>query len=124
MSPPPSPERQRRYRRGRWSELRSALMLTAKGYLILAWRVRTPFGEIDLIARRGRRIAFVEVKRRATREAAEASFSTRQSQRLYRAAGHWLARRPGYQTHDIGLDAVLVLPWRWPIHYPDALQPT
>lgn len=119
---PPSPERQQRYRRGRSGEIAAAIMLMAKGYRILAWRIRTPAGEIDLVARRGRRIAFVEVKRRATREAAEAAFSPRQRNRLDRAAGHWLARRPGYQDHDIGLDAVLVLPWRWPIHYPDALQ--
>ena len=119
---PPSPERLQRYRRGRSGELRAAMMLIAKGYRILAWRTRTPLGEIDLVARRGRRIAFVEVKRRASREAAEASISPRQRDRLVRAAEHWLARRPGYQDHDIGLDAVLVLPWRWPIHCPDVLH--
>ena len=119
---PPSPERVRRYRRGRAGELGAAVMLMAKGYRILAWRTRTPLGEIDLIACRGRRIAFVEVKRRETREAAEASISPRQRDRLVRAAEHWLAARPFYQQHEIGLDAIFVLPWRWPIHCPDALN--
>ncbi len=120
----PSSERLGRYRRGRTGELRAAAMLMAKGYRILAWRVRTPLGEIDLVAKRGRRIAFVEVKRRATMEAAEAAFTPRQCERLGRAAEHWIARRPAWRECDIGLDAVLVLPWRWPLHYPDALVRT
>ena len=65
--PGPSPDRIARYRRGRLSEWLAAAALLAKGYRILGRRVRTPYGEIDLIAVRGRRLAFVEVKRRATR---------------------------------------------------------
>ena len=50
-----SPERIERYRRGRLSEWVAAAALLAKGYRILARRTRTPYGEIDLIAERGRR---------------------------------------------------------------------
>ncbi len=115
-------ERQARYRRGRLSELLAAALLLAKGYRILERGCRTPYGEIDLIAVRGRRLAFVEVKRRATREKAEAALTPYQARRIVRAAEHWVSRRPRYRDHDRGLDAVLVVPRRLPAHLPDALQ--
>lgn len=119
----PRNERKKRYLRGHISELIAAASLLARGYRILGRRVRTPLGEIDLIARRGSRIAFVEVKRRTTVEGAEAALTPRQAQRLQRAAEHWLARRPSYAELDRGFDAVLVLPWKLPVHLVDALQP-
>ena len=114
-------ERVTRYRRGRWSELVAAAALVAKGYRILGRRVRTPFGEIDLIALLGRRLAFVEVKRRATRLDAEAALVPRQAQRIARAAEFWISRHPRFRDHDRGLDAVLVVPGRLPAHLPDVL---
>ena len=111
-----------RYRRGRTSEHIAAALLIAKGYRILARRHRTPSGEIDLIAKRGRRLAFVEVKARANRAEAEAALKAGQTQRMRRAADFWLSRHPRYDDFSIGFDAVFVLPWRWPIHVPDALQ--
>jgi putative endonuclease len=114
-------ERVTRYRRGRWSELVAAAALVAKGYRILGRRVRTPFGEIDLIALRGRRLAFVEVKRRATRLDAEAALAPRQAQRIARASEFWISRHPRFWDHDLGLDAVLVVPGRLPAHLPDVL---
>ena len=115
-------ERRERYRRGRLSELVAAAVLLAKGYRILERRCRTPYGELDLIAVRGRRLAFVEVKRRATRAEAEAALTPHQARRIVRAAAHWVSRHPRYRDHDRGLDAILVLPGRWPVHLPDALQ--
>jgi putative endonuclease len=114
-------ERIGRYRRGRTSELAAALSLMARGYRILARRCRTPFGEIDLIAVRGRRLAFVEVKRRATRLDAEAAISARQAGRIARAAEFWVSRHPHYRDHEQGLDIVFVLPWRLPTHLPNGL---
>jgi putative endonuclease len=96
----------------------------ARGYRILGRRVRTPHGEIDLIAVRGRRLAFVEVKRRATRAEAEAALSTRQAGRMARAAEFWVSRHAAFREHDRGLDAMLVVPGRLPIHLPDALHGT
>lgn len=116
-------ERRRRYRRGHVSEYIAALALMARGYRILGRRVRTPHGEIDLVAVRWRRLAFVEVKRRNTRAEGEAALTRHQARRLADAAEHWLARRPSYRDHRMGFDAVLVLPWRLPIHLVDALQP-
>jgi putative endonuclease len=121
---PPKAERLARYRRGRLSEWVAAAALLAKGYRILGRRIRTPYGEIDLIAVRGRRLAFVEVKRRATRVEAEAAITTRQAGRIARAAEFWVSRHTGFRDHDRGLDAVLVMPGRLPVHLVDALQAT
>jgi putative endonuclease len=118
----PDADRLARYRRGRFSEVIAAALLLAKGYRILARRCRTPYGEIDLIAVRGRRLAFVEVKRRATREEAEAALTGSQAHRIVQAADYWIGRHPRYRDHDRGLDAVLVVPFRAPAHLPDALQ--
>jgi putative endonuclease len=93
----------------------------AKGYRILARRWRSHVGEIDLVAVRGRRLAFVEVKRRPTLEAAEAALTTLQGRRIRDAADVWLARNGRYRDHDIHFDAVFVLPWRWPCHLDDAV---
>lgn len=122
--PGPSPDRIARYRRGRLSEWVAAAALLARGYRILGRRVRTPHGEIDLIAVRGRRLAFVEVKRRATRAEAEAALTTRQAGRMARAAEFWVSRHTAFREHDRGLDAMLVVPGRLPIHLPDALHGT
>jgi putative endonuclease len=116
-------ERRRRYRRGHVSEFIAAFALMARGYRILGRRVRTPYGEIDLVAVRWRRLAFVEVKRRNTRAEAEAALTRHQARRLADAAEHWLARRPSYREHTMAFDAVLVLPWHLPVHLADALQP-
>ena len=115
-------ERLERYRRGRLSELIAAALLLAKGYRILGRRCRTPYGEIDLVAVRAQRLAFVEVKRRATRAQAEAALTPYQARRIVRAAEHWVSRHPRYHDHDRGLDAILVVPRRLPAHLPDALQ--
>ena len=55
---------------GRWAESLAAWSLRLRGYRIVARRFRTPLGEIDLIAQRGRLVAFVEVKARTDLEQA------------------------------------------------------
>jgi len=114
-------ERRTRLRKGRASEALAAAVLMAKGYLILGRRVKTRAGEIDIIAMRGKRLAFVEVKRRATREAAEAAITAKQAARIRRAADHWLAHRPRYHNHELGFDVVLLVPGRWPRHIVNGL---
>ena len=121
---PASPERIERYRRGRLSEWVAALAMMARGYRILARRCRTPYGEIDLIAVRGRRLAFVEVKRRPTRPEAQAAVSPRQAARVARAAEFWVSRNRAYRDHEQGLDVVLVTPGRLPLYVADALHLT
>src|SRR5690554_170243 len=116
--------RRQRERSGRLAELTAAVVLCLKGYRILARRYRSKAGEIDLIAVRGRRLAFVEVKRRRTMEAAEAAKTFRQAQRMARAAEQWVWRHPAYRDYEIGLDAMLIVPGHLPRHQPNALQLT
>jgi len=109
-------ERQARYRSGHLGELIAGLFLMAKGYRILARRHKNRCGEIDLIAVRGHTVAFVEVKRRRSLEAATAAMTSHQAGRLGRASEVWLAKRARYHAFEQRFDAVFVTPGRWPVH--------
>ena len=115
-------ERRKRLGRGRWAELIACGLLIAKGYRILARRHVTPYGEVDIIAARRDRVAFAEVKHRATHADAEAALTPAQGDRIARAADYWLSRHPAYLERQVGLDAVLIVPRRWPRHIPNALD--
>ena len=108
-------------RRGRAAELLAAVWLMGKGYRILGRRARTPFGEVDLAALKGRTLAVVEVKARRTRQAGLESIGLRSRDRIARA-GLALAKR--YRLHGVSvrLDLMIVLPWSAPIHVRDAWQ--
>lgn len=112
--------RQRAERRGRRAEWLAAMRLRLAGYRIIARNVRTPAGEIDLVARRGRLLAFVEVKARGAPEDAAAAIHVRQQARIRRAAAIFLARRPDLATLLYRFDAILVSGWRPPRHVVDA----
>jgi putative endonuclease len=114
-------ERRRRHRGGIRAETAVALVYLATGHRILGRRFKTPVGEIDLIAIRKNRVAFIEVKMRQSTEEAEDAITLTMRRRVRRAADLWLARNPQYQQHDVGFDAVFVLPWRLPIIMRDAL---
>lgn len=117
----PAPERQTRYRSGHVAEGLAAAYLIARGHRVLARRFKTSTGEIDLITLKRGRIAFVEVKRRATLADCEASITPRLRQRVRNAASLWMARNSRYQSHEQGFDLLFVLPWRWPVYLRDAL---
>lgn len=119
----PDPARVARDRSGRRAEWVAIAVLTLKGYRILARRHRTPSGEIDLIARRGRRLAFVEVKFRRSNAAFDAAVTAKQATRVHRAAEHYLSRHQRYATLEHHFDAILIAPRRPPRHIPDALAP-
>jgi len=113
-------KRRRAERAGRLAEGLGALLLRAKGYRILARNWRASVGEIDIVACRGRTLAFVEVKRRATmRDAAEA-IGHRQTQRIRRAAEAFLAANPKCANMHARFDVMLIAPWRWPSHIASA----
>lgn len=105
---------------GRFAEARCALGLRLKGYRILARRHRSRVGEIDIIARRGRTVAFIEVKARQSLEDALESVSARQRSRIRNAAELFLANRPHLAQLDARFDVMLVAGWRWPRHLIDA----
>ena len=82
--------------------------------------MRTPVGEIDIVARRGRTLAIIEVKARADRNMALAAVGPRQRRRLQRAAAWLVAGRNDLATLDIRFDVLAVTPWRVPLHVIDA----
>lgn len=90
-----------------------------KGWSILDRRVRTPVGEVDLVAKRGALIAFVEVKARAT--AAELDFAI-DERRLARvaAAAEFLMPRYATDGEDIRVDVILLAPGTEPRHIENA----
>lgn len=112
----PSPERVAAFRTGLSAETKAAALLIAKGYRILARRFRTPHGEIDIIARRGDLIAFVEVKARASLDDAAYAVTPRQQQRIIDAAQGWLMAHPEHAELELRFDAVLVAPKSLPRH--------
>lgn len=115
--------REAAYRHGHAAEAAAMLLLLAKGYRPLARRYRTPLGEIDLVVKRGRTIAFVEVKARASRFEAFESVGRGPERRIVGAADLWLARHPAAAGLDLRYDMVVVTPWRMPLHIADAFRP-
>jgi putative endonuclease len=111
-----SPERIAAFRTGISAESRAAALLIAKGYRILAKRFRTPYGEIDLVARRRNLVAFVEVKARASLDDAAYAVTPRQQQRIINAAQAWLMAHPEHAEFDLRFDAVLIAPKSLPRH--------
>ncbi|MBC6416931.1 MAG: YraN family protein [Rhodospirillales bacterium] len=103
-------------RRGRRAERLAACWLQLKGYRILGRQLRLGVGEIDLVARRGRTLAIVEVKQRPTLAAAAEAIRPKQRQRIARAAAAYLIQNPAGRSSDIRFDALLLAPWRLPRH--------
>lgn len=98
------------------AEWAAALWLMLKGYQVLGFRLRTRAGEIDILARRGRVLAVVEVKRRATSDAALSAVSPAQHARLAAAARAVTAGRPALAGLDVRIDIVALAPGRIPRH--------
>jgi len=118
----PKHTRQKRHRAGQRAEAVAAFYLNLKGYHIVARRYKSPHGEIDLIAKRARRIIFVEVKYRQTYEEAAHSISAHQRGRIVRAAKFWLAQNASAPYEQLSFDALLLVPWRWPHHLQNAFN--
>jgi putative endonuclease len=113
---PASPERVAAFRTGLSAETRAAAFLMAKGYRILAKRFRTPYGEIDIVARRRNLVAFVEVKARASLDEAAFAVTPRQQARIIEAAQAWLMAHPEHAEFELRFDAMLIAPRHLPRH--------
>lgn len=113
-----------RQRRGRRGEALAGLWLRLKGYRILARNWRHPLGEIDILARRGRILAVIEVKWRDRIDLAAEAIGARQRHRIMRAAAVFLARQPDAARLSLRFDALLLAPGRWPRHVADAWRPS
>ncbi len=115
-------KRQKAEQRGRAGEARAAAWLRLKGWSILDSRVKTPVGEIDLVARRGGLIAFVEVKWRARRADLDHAIDEYRLRRVA-AAAESVAHRYATRGEDLRVDVILLAPGSFPRHITNAWQP-
>ena len=110
------PARIAAFNTGLSAESRAAAMLLAKGYRILARRFRSPYGEIDIVARKRNLVAFVEVKARATLDEAAYAVTPRQQARISDAAQAWLMAHPEHAESELRFDVMLIAPGHLPRH--------
>lgn len=108
------------YQAGYLAEQLAAALLRLKGYRILAQRLRTPVGEIDLLVRRGNTVAVIEVKHRPDLDSAAGAISPRQRKRLCDAARFVLAGKPELRDHSLRFDALLISRCGWSRHIVNA----
>ena len=112
--------RQRAQRRGRLAEWLCLWHLRLRGWRILARDWRCPTGEIDILARRGKVLAVIEVKLRDELSTAASALAPRQRRRIVRATEAFLVQRPSLAGLDLRFDVMLVAPLHLPRHWPDA----
>lgn len=108
-------------RRGRRAETVACWYLRLCGWRILARRARVPGGEVDIVARRGRILAFVEVKARATEDGAAIALDQWRLRRVATAAER-MAPRLMRDDDDVRIDAIFIVPGRWPKHLANVWQ--
>ena len=113
--------------RGRWAEIMCLVRLWLTGWRVIAHRLTgrrgSGLGEIDIIAKRGNVLAFIEVKARNTLDAALESISRTQQERIQAAAAQFVAHRPRYTDCQIRFDAMVLSSRAWPQHIADAWRP-
>ena len=112
--------RKKAFRLGFLGEAVAAWVLRLKGYRIVEKRFRHPAGEIDLIARRGRSVIFVEVKTRQDQAEGLQSLTRHQENRIHNAAAHWQARRDPQRDFDVRFDLMVISPNTFPLHLKNA----
>ena len=112
-------DRQRAEASGRRGERVAAWWLRLKGWRILDRRVRTPAGEVDIVARKGNLVAFVEVKLRKTAAELDFAIDERRLSRVAAAAEVLMPRYAG-PGDDIRVDVILIAPRSLPRHIENA----
>ena len=107
-----------RFKKGVWAETLACVLLLCKGYRIIARRLRTPQGEVDILAAplfsKDKTLVLAEVKYRATIQSALTSITPHQQQRLMNAANYVATRYPQYHTRR--WDIIALAPCAWPRH--------
>ncbi|MDE2341638.1 MAG: YraN family protein [Alphaproteobacteria bacterium] len=101
--------------RGHWGERRAALWLRLKGWRIVGQRVRVAQGEVDIIARRGRTLAFIEVKTRKNAADLDTAIDAYRLRRVA-AAAQALVHKYARASESIRIDVILIAPGAWPRH--------
>lgn len=102
--------------RGYFGEFVAILVLLSKGYRILKHRYKLSGGEIDIIARRGNKISFVEVKTRKSEEKCQIAITPWQLRRIRNVSQFFLKNNPKYMNCDLSYDVILVADWCFPKH--------
>ncbi len=115
-------ERQRAYHFGICAEYMAALFLILKGYKILHRRFNVRGGEIDIVARRGKTIAFVEVKLRKNLDDAYLAIDSTKRRHMSHAVKVWLCRHSWAMALNLRGDALYLAPWSWPRHRLGAVE--
>lgn len=116
-------KKQKAYKQGVISEKLAAVFLRFKGYKILEQRFKTPVGEIDLIARKGKALVMVEVKQRRSIDEALESVTPKMRGRIERAALYYMHRHSGAQDLNLRFDLIAM---QWPFlirHLDNAWRP-
>ncbi|APG62462.1 hypothetical protein LPB140_06295 [Sphingorhabdus lutea] len=101
--------------KGRRAEKIAAWWLRLHGWQILTMRAKTPKGEVDIIARRGKSVIFVEVKARDNEQALGTAIGEYQLKRVA-AAAQFLIPKYAKNAENIQIDVIWVAPWRLPHH--------
>lgn len=98
------------YQKGMFAEKLACVYLTFKGYRILKTRYKTKFGEIDIVARKGKMIAFIEVKQRVTEKDGAEAISAQSQKRITNAAKQFISQNSKYVGFAFRFDALLFIP--------------
>jgi putative endonuclease len=109
-------KKQRTYRFSRMAELISSFYLRLKFYHVIAHRFKSPFGEIDLIATKGSKIIFLEIKARQDTNLMD-FISKRQQQRIINTAEYFLLKEAKYKNYYIRFDVIIMNSYFWPKHF-------
>ncbi len=102
-------------KRGRRGEQIAAWWLRLRGWRIIGERVKTRRGEVDLVARRGKTLAFIEVKTRTKDSDLSLAIDSSRLRRVA-AAAELLYPRYAKGAENVRIDVILVAPWRLPHH--------
>ena len=102
------------YKRGIRREILAGLYLTLTGWRVLAWRWKCPLGEIDLVAKKGKVITFIEVKARQNEQSALDSITAHQWRRVLNAADIFMSQQRQYADCSWRFDAIIIVPRKWP----------
>lgn len=98
--------RQKAHKHGIWAEYIACAYLFLKGYRILKNRYKTPVGEIDIVAQKGKTLVIIEVKKRSSRTEALSSVTLKSQKRIARCAEYFISRNPDFNTYNIRFDVV------------------
>lgn len=115
-------KRRRAHALGLNAETLAAWYLRLTGWRILKRRYKTKAGEIDLIAKRRKTVAFVEVKARRTRRAALEAVTPASQKRIVRAAKIFVAQHAKAGFYTLRFDIVIVRPWALPERIENAFE--